>query len=215
MSLTPAKYSHEPNLIAVVEPRSLAETRKERAFVDFYDRVRIPGIAYAEYFVGSDSAADIVQSVALRMWEIWDSLTPDRRSTGYFLRAVRNGIVNVLRDEDRFVELTPELEALPDFPTVVVVSEETAREDLLRWMREMIKRMPLRRREVFVLVREFEFTYDEAAQALGISVKTVDAQMQKAREYFEQGLEHGGIRLTKGTIRKLLPSPRTEGSNDE
>ena len=231
MSLTPAEYSPKPKEVAVGEP-ALAAIEKERAVVALIERVRVPGVAYAQYFVGPDSAEEIVQSVSVRMLERWDSLTPEQRSARYFMKAVRNGVISQLRDEDRFVELNESLESLPDFPTVVIVSEDTARDDQLRWLHKMIKGMPLRRREVFVLVKEFGYTYDEAAEALGISVKTVDAQMQKAREYLERGAEHGGIRLTTETMRTLLPPPpkrlppppkrlppppppRTEGSNDE
>jgi RNA polymerase sigma-70 factor, ECF subfamily len=221
MSL-PARRSPTPKEVAIVEPLSLAEIAKEREFLDFYDRHRQSGIRYAEHFVGSQSADDIVQSISLSMWKHWETLTLEQRSRRYFMSAVRNGIISELRHENRYVELTEEVEERPDFPTVVIVSEETQREDLLRWLREMIKRMPTRRREVFLLVKEFEFTYEETAEALGISIKTVDAQMQKAREYFEQGAEHGGIRLTRETMRKLLPPPpkrlpppRMEGSNDE
>jgi len=226
MSL-PARRSHTPKEVAVVERRPLAKTAKERAFLEFYDRVRMQGVAYAQHFVGSDSAEDIVQSIALSMWKRWDSLTLEQRSKRYFMRAVRNGIVSEERRENRYVELTEEIESSPDFPTVIVVSEDTKRDDLLRWMRERIKGMPPRQREVFLLVKEFGYTYEEVAEALGISVKTVDAQMQKARKYFEKGAACGGVRLTRETMRtmlpplppsrppKLLPPPRTEGSNDE
>lgn len=206
MSLIPARKSAAAQEVAVIEARSIAQTPQERAFADFYERAVTPAVAYAAHFIGRDAAEDVVQSAAIRMWERWDALMPEQRSLRYLMTAVRHDVVRELHRRQAYVELTEELEALPEFPRVIVASEATAEEDQLRWLREMLARMPVRRKEVWLLIREFNFTYDEAAEALGISVRTVDNHMQNARAYFEKGLEAAGVRLTSGTFRKLLPA---------
>jgi DNA-directed RNA polymerase specialized sigma24 family protein len=73
--------------------------------------------------------------------------------------------------------------------------------------------MPLRRKEVFIHVRDLGMTYEEAAEALGISPRTVEVQLRIVRDYFLKALEHAGVVVTDGTMRKLLP-PKT-GASDE
>ena len=49
--------------------------------------------------------------------------------------------------------------------------------------------MPERCREVFIRVREEKQSYAQVAEELGISVKTVDAQLQKAVKRLMVALE--------------------------
>ena len=53
-------------------------------------------------------------------------------------------------------------------------------EELFARYIKALDRLPERCREVFIRVREEKQSYAQVAEALGISVKTVDAQLQKA-----------------------------------
>lgn len=52
--------------------------------------------------------------------------------------------------------------------------------ELERKIREAIDRLPLERRKVFIMSRYDGLTYNQIAEKLGISVKTVENQMGKA-----------------------------------
>ena len=69
----------------------------------------------------------------------------------------------------------PEPEAQSDSPEESMISEE-----LFAIYVKALDRLPERCREVFIRVREEKQSYAQVAEELGISTKTVDAQLQKA-----------------------------------
>ena len=66
-------------------------------------------------------------------------------------------------------------EATTNSPEECLISEEL----FARYVKAL-DRLPERCREVFVRVREEKQTYAQVAKDLNISIKTVDAQLQKA-----------------------------------
>ena len=72
-------------------------------------------------------------------------------------------------------EVLPEPEAQRDSPEESMISEE-----LFAIYVKALDRLPERCREVFIRVREEKQSYAQVAEELGISTKTVDAQLQKA-----------------------------------
>jgi RNA polymerase sigma-70 factor (ECF subfamily) len=214
MDIVPRSRSHEaPKQIAVFDPSLPAEPGREREFEEFYRSVRARAMAHAEYFIGYDAARDAVQKATIEASKRWDKMLPEERTAAWFLTKVHFRVVDELRRRRRYVELTEDVEERYDFPDVIGVAEATEARDLARWYGEMVAAMPLRRREVWKLVREQGFTYEQTASALGISVPTVVTHLQKARDYFLKGLKHAGVELTEGTIRRLL-SAKTGDSNE-
>jgi len=69
----------------------------------------------------------------------------------------------------------PEPEAQSDSPEESMISEE-----LFAIYVKALDRLPERCREVFIRIREEKQSYAQVAEELGISTKTVDAQLQKA-----------------------------------
>lgn len=72
-------------------------------------------------------------------------------------------------------------EHLPEPTDTASSPEETLiSEELFARYVKALDRLPQRCREVFIRIREERQSYAQVAEALGISVKTVDAQLQKA-----------------------------------
>lgn len=67
--------------------------------------------------------------------------------------------------------------------------EEMIGEELFARYVKALDRLPERCREVFIRVREEKQSYAQVAEELGISVKTVDAQLQKAVKRLMVALE--------------------------
>ena len=199
--------------VAIIDPALRADTPKEKDFEELLRRVRGRAMTHAEYFIGYDAAKDAVQKVMIEKYRQWDTMLPEDRTETWFLAAVHFRVVDELRRRRRYVELTDEIEERYDFPQVIGVSEATEAKDWKRWYDHMVAQMPLRRREVWKLVREQGFTYEAAAKALGISVPTVVTHLQKARDYFLEGMKRAGIVLTPGTLQRLLAA-RAGASND-
>jgi RNA polymerase sigma-70 factor, ECF subfamily len=60
--------------------------------------------------------------------------------------------------------------------------------ELEQKIREAIDRLPMERRKVFIMSRYDSMTYNQIAEKLGISVKTVENQMGKALKTLREEL---------------------------
>jgi len=135
-----------------------------------------------------DVAEEVVQDVMLELWRRRETLVVDDSLRAYLYRATRNRALNHLRHEAIVRRSEPEL--TPDGESgggpradTVLVDEEI---DVA--VRQAVAELPDRCREVFELSRVRGLKYAEIATALGISVKTVEAQMGKALRLLRERL---------------------------
>lgn len=123
-------------------------------------------------------AEEIVQDVMLELWRRRESLARDTSPQAYLFQSTRNRALNDVRHErvERKVEhiLTARSNIDASAPAELVEEEiEVA-------LKSAVAELPERCREVFELSRTSGLKYSEIAAVLGISVKTVEAQMGKA-----------------------------------
>ena len=123
-------------------------------------------------------AEEIVQDVFLSLWERRSSLLVPGALGTYLLSAVRFTAASSVRRAQvarRHNVTVVELHQ-PPAPS----DEALLHEERVRVVRAAVDRLPPRCREVFELVRLEGLSYADTAAALGISPKTVDAQLGKA-----------------------------------
>lgn len=133
-----------------------------------------------------DVAEEVVQDVMLELWRRRETLLVDDSLRAYLYRATRNRALNHLRHEAIVKRSEPELAMDPDDGAgadVVLVDEEIGVA-----AKQAIAQLPERCREVFELSRVRGLKYSEIATTLGISVKTVEAQMGKALRILREKL---------------------------
>ena len=131
----------------------------------------------------TDAAEDVVQEVMFRIWVNRASLVITTSVKSYLYRAVRNSSMNVLKHvnireqykEQRTVDQTEEIDTLE-------ISE------LQQKIRHAIDLLPIERKKVFIMSRYEGLTYNQIADILGISVKTVENQMGKALKFLREEL---------------------------
>lgn len=123
-------------------------------------------------------AEEIVQDVMLELWRRRDQLTIDESPRAYLLRATRNRALNHLRHQR--IEQRDERHLVGESHTPPVGERRLVQAELDSAVRQAVAELPERCREVFELSRVSRLKYSEIAAALGISVKTVEAQMGKA-----------------------------------
>lgn len=123
-------------------------------------------------------AEELVQDVMLELWRRRETLAPDGSPQAYLFQATRNRVLNHLRHRKIEQRSEPEVRAesssSPNADAVVVEGE------LDIAVQRAVQSLPDRCREVFELSRVHGLKYAEIAHQLGISVKTVEAQMGKA-----------------------------------
>lgn len=160
--------------------RQMKDEDSQRAFKGFFDLTydRLFRVAY--YYVKREEwAQEIVLDVFERLWEQRDRLPEVKSIEDYCFIMTRNASLNYLEKESRNIATSTdtfhESDKQADSPEETLISEEL----FARYVKAL-DRLPSRCREIFIRVREEKQSYAEVADALGISVKTVDAQLQKA-----------------------------------
>jgi RNA polymerase sigma-70 factor (ECF subfamily) len=123
-------------------------------------------------------AEEIVQDVMLELWRRRESLVEGGSPQAYLFQAVRNRSLNHVRHER--VERRAEPEAEREAAIQASAHSLLVEEEIEVALNQAVAGLPDRCREVFELSRTHGLKYSEIATVLGISVKTVEAQMGKA-----------------------------------
>ena len=132
---------------------------------------------YAAHYLKGDIAAseDIVQDCFVKLWqqEAKRDIT-DKRA--FLYSTVRNACTDTLRRQH------PEMTNIDPSDLEEIISDEEAidRSEQEAKVWETIDALPDRCREVFLMAKRDGMTYNEIAEALNISVKTVEHQISKA-----------------------------------
>ena len=123
-------------------------------------------------------AEDLAQDVFLDIWRKRSTLHIKTSLKAYLRTAARNKALNYIRDRKirwENEEEQPELES--NFVSAPQKMEAAELQDLID---KSIDELPERCRLVFTLSRFEDMTYQQIADELGISIKTVENQISKA-----------------------------------
>jgi RNA polymerase sigma-70 factor (ECF subfamily) len=136
-------------------------------------------VRLAESIVRSRAVAEeIVQDVLLELWRRRESLARDTSPQAYLFQSTRNRALNQVRHER--VERRGEPNVIGQTEIEASAPANLMEEEIDIALRSAVADLPERCREVFELSRTHGLKYSEIATVLGISVKTVEAQMGKA-----------------------------------
>lgn len=160
---------------------NIAIKRDENAFKQLFSQNFEILKRYALSIVKDDYHAEDVACEVL--WEIWNmeaKLIHIKSTSAYLYRATKNKCLNLLRN--KIVHYEPvEVHAdtlIDDLsPETLLISSEKTRE-----IEYAIDQLSPKTKEVFLLVKDSQMTYKQAAEIMGIAVKTVDRHMQIAIE---------------------------------
>ena len=142
--------------------RQMKELDSQTAFRDFYNMTydRLFRIAY--YYVKQEEwSQEIVLDIFLKLWKQRDTLLD--------VKNIESKYATIHSDS------LPEPQEQSYSPEESLISEE-----LFAIYVKALDRLPERCREIFIRIREEKQSYAQVAEELDISIKTVDAQLQKA-----------------------------------
>ncbi len=156
----------------------------ELIFSEYYGTM----VLYAARFMDTrEDAEEITQEVFVKFWEKCDTLSPDSSVKSYLYRSVHNSCLNALKHEkvkDSYRQYM--IQFMESSSENIFDSEDP---DLLRnRILGEIDNLPPRCSEIFKLSRFEGLKYQEIAEHLGISVKTVEVQMGKALKVLREKL---------------------------
>lgn len=151
----------------------------EQTFESVYKHFLKPLHVYAITMLkDEDAAKGMVQNIFLKLWERRQRLSFNGSIQAYLYGAVYNECLNYLRHEKVKINHQDHI--------IYSMSNKTDSEngmellDLKLKLQQALNELPERCRTIFQLSRFEELKYQEIANELGISIKTVEAQMGKA-----------------------------------
>ena len=172
----------------VDDPELLARLRlgDESAFATLF-REHYPGLVLSATRILRERALaeEIAQEVMLELWRRRADASITSSVKGYLHRAARNRALNRVRQDRTAQRAEPFLRP----PTSAPQADELARgREIAAAAREAIAQLSTPQREVFEMSRTDGLTYPEIAEALQISVKTVEARMGRALKQLREAL---------------------------
>lgn len=182
MIALPHPIIHTPKSVQPTEEDVLVAIRQgnERVFEGVFRQFYAPLCRYARQFLpDADDAEEEVQAMFLSFWEKRDGLLITISLKSYLFRAVHNRCLNrikhfAIREEHRQHTLYTS-ETTTESPVQAILGDELAER-----LQRAIQKLPEQCRLVFTLSRFDELKYQEIADQLGISIKTVENQIGKA-----------------------------------
>ncbi|MEQ1554903.1 MAG: RNA polymerase sigma-70 factor [Ferruginibacter sp.] len=149
----------------------------EKVFKDYFKKLH----SYAITIVNDENVAEeIVQNIFFKIWERTGKINLQSSLTAYLYRSVYNESCNYLKHQ----------KVKKDFlnyskNSIKIISTENASikiavSELEKQIKLALNNLPEQCRTVFQLSRFEELKYQEIAEKLGISIKTVEAHMGKA-----------------------------------
>jgi RNA polymerase sigma-70 factor, ECF subfamily len=159
---------------------TLLAQRDERAFEQVFKQHFKELHAYACTITRQEEAAEgIVQHVFLNLWEKAGNLNIQPPIAAYLYKSVYNHSLNYLKHQ-KVRHAYEQFAARHYTPHTDHTARKALLTDLEKKLRLALDKLPEQCRTIFQLSRFEELKYQEIADKLGISVKTVEAQMSKA-----------------------------------
>ena len=151
---------------------TLTAEEVERSFKSLYKPLCLFALRYTQQL---DDAEDIVQQTFADVWDRNRLEVPIDHLKSYLYQAVRNRSLS-------YVTKAASVEMTDQMPDVEDQSEEErireAERDARLW--DAIDRLPPERKKIFLLSKRDGLKYQEIADKLHLSIKTVENQMSKA-----------------------------------
>lgn len=152
----------------------------EKAFCELYAVYRNRLIYFAMKFLKSQNfAEDMFQDTFTIVWQSRKFIDPNASFSSYLYTIMRNRILNTLRDLDHEQELKKRIFAQA-VDASQHVEENAISKDIKEQIAKAMEKLTPRQREIFDMSRNREMTHKEIAQALGISVNTVQEHISTA-----------------------------------
>jgi RNA polymerase sigma-70 factor (ECF subfamily) len=153
----------------------------EALFLAYYERL----VRFAYGFVKTRSTAEeVVQDLFLSVWTRRAQWAVHDTIRTYLYSATRNHALNWLRHggiEQRWAASVVDMDyAQAIVPRSVPANEQVELAELDEAIRQAIDRLPPRSRETFILSRQHHLSYEQIAQVMDVSVKTVQEQIWRA-----------------------------------
>lgn len=129
------------------------------------------------FLKSKEDAEDAVQDIFMRFWQKKEYLNSNADYKPYLFRIARNSLVNVIRSSSG--KIIGQINN-SRHPSSLATQEVVEFNELSRFAREAIDKLPPKRKLVFDLRRNQGFTKHQIAREMGISITMVEKQLKLA-----------------------------------
>jgi len=145
---------------------------------------RLCQVAY-KILKDEEEAREVVQVVMLQLWEEREKVGSIKSIGAYLYTLTYNRSLNIYKKVKKLY-----VQPLDNQPEVIQLDTEPLElQELQAIIATAIDLLPAKCKEIFLLSREESLTYRQISDQLGISVKTVEAQMGIALKKLREALQ--------------------------
>lgn len=177
---------HRPLQYTDYELITFLKSGKEPAFQELFYRYENKVYLYAlKLTLSREAARELTHDIFIKVWEYREKIDENMAFSSLLFRIARNHILNHLRDQGRQLALQREY-------TSSIEESRNSTEEAVTWQEYLqatdraIEQLPRQRRSIFTMSRKEGKSYDEIAEALGISRNTVRIQMIKSLKFIRK-----------------------------
>ena len=135
----------------------------------------------------TEESENLIQDVFLNLWENRHKVEKNSSIKSYIFTITYNSAISILRKKARdseFIEYLKSLQVINEDP----VSAELEYNELTIKLSEIIKALPQRQREVYLMHKDEGLKYSAIAECLKISVNTIENHMARALKTIREKL---------------------------
>lgn len=162
----------------------------EKKYREIFNAFYAPLCQYALIYLShSVIAEEIVHNLFIKLWENKAELEIRTSLKSYLFRSVRNQCLNHIRNQKKRPLYVGSLEEVEDeLLEEISIYEEIDMPELKATIKSAIDDLPPKCRQIFLMSRESELTYNQIAEELSVSKKTVENQMGIALKRLKERL---------------------------
>jgi RNA polymerase sigma-70 factor (ECF subfamily) len=127
----------------------------------------------------TEEAENLIQDVFLNLWENRHKVEKNSSIKSYVFTITYNSAISIIRKKARESQFIEYLKTLQDI-SVEAANVELEYNELTNKLDEIIKGLPQRQKEVYLLHKVEGLKYNEIAERLNISVNTIENHMSHA-----------------------------------
>ncbi len=139
----------------------------------------------------NDDAEEVVSEVFVKLWNQRNEIEIATSVKAYITRSVQNAAINFVKKQTAAKKVTNSIDE-SDYCLLAWDSDyplgQLYEKDVIEILKKNIRLLPEGCRKVYLMSRTREFTYNDIAEKLGISVNTVKMQMKIALSRLREAL---------------------------
>lgn len=159
----------------------------KKAFDAFFSRYYAVLCAYSKQFVSLDDGQDIVQDIMVNLWLNKNKIVILTSPRQYLFQSVKNKCLSFLSRNEMKERVEKTVHENMDF--IYDSADFYDVEELFKRIEDALKRLPESYRTAFALNRFKDMTYNQIADKLNLSPKTIDYRIQQALKLLRKDLK--------------------------